>query len=68
MQAAFQSSEIDLDYVLYTDCDVLLMSDVNTCTAPPKPAVIYAGGESQMDQIANTGTCGAFIRYGPPDR
>ena len=49
------ASNIDLDYVLYTDCDVLFMSDVNTCTAPPKPPVMYVGGESGMNQIANTG-------------
>ena len=48
-------SEVDLDYVLYTDCDVLFEKDVNSCTVPPPPATIYVGGESQKDSIANTG-------------
>ena len=32
--------EVDLDYVLYTDCDVLFENDVNTCLAPPMPPVM----------------------------
>ena len=46
---------MELDYVLYTDCDVLFESDINTCSAPPMPSVMYVGGESMPQDIANTG-------------
>ena len=49
------ASEVELDYVLYTDCDVLFESDINTCTAPRMPSVMYVGGESMPQDIANTG-------------
>ena len=51
-------SEVELSYVLYTDCDVLFEKDINTCSAPPPPLVMHVGGESTMESISNTGQFG----------
>jgi hypothetical protein len=51
----FDPSEVDIDYILYTDCDVLFYKAINTCTVPPKPPVMYVGGEARRDTIENTG-------------
>eukprot|EP00981_Chlorochromonas_danica_P014578 scaffold8334_cov164-Ochromonas_danica.AAC.4 len=47
-------SNIDFDYILYTDCDVLFYPSFNINDLP-KPKVISLGGEMKKDEIANSG-------------
>lgn len=44
----------DLDYVLYTDTDVLFFNDFNECSLP-KPRVLYLGPEAQCGTQSNSG-------------
>ena len=48
------SSEVDTEYVLYTDTDVLFFNDFTECSLP-KPAILYMGPENIRKKINNSG-------------
>ena len=52
--ALSNSSQVDTDYVLYTDTDILFLKDFNECSLP-KPSVMMLGGEDVKGKMANTG-------------
>jgi hypothetical protein len=45
---------IDLEYVLYTDTDVLFFKDIDSCSLP-KPSVISIGPENYKNTSGNSG-------------
>ena len=61
LYAQLDPKEVDLEYILYTDCDVLFEKAIDTCTVPPMPPIMYVGGEAFQDSIANTGEMGMAI-------
>eukprot|EP01024_Parvocaulis_polyphysoides_P006298 TRINITY_DN1165_c1_g1_i1.p1 TRINITY_DN1165_c1_g1~~TRINITY_DN1165_c1_g1_i1.p1 ORF type:complete len:379 (-),score=7.58 TRINITY_DN1165_c1_g1_i1:631-1647(-) len=45
---------VDQNYALYTDTDVAIVKEINSCNLP-KPELLYIGAEHQLDKIRNTG-------------
>ena len=60
--AQFDPKEVELEYILYTDCDVLFEKAIDTCTVPPMPPILYVGGEAFQDSIENTGEMDMAMR------
>ena len=52
--ALANNAQVDTEYVLYTDTDVLFLKDFNECSLP-KPSVLMLGGEDVKGKMANTG-------------
>ena len=46
--------DVELEYVLYTDIDVMFMQDITSCTLEA-PDIFAIGGQKKMGEKANTG-------------
>jgi hypothetical protein len=46
--------DVDTEYVLYTDADIMFLSDINSCSLP-KPAIMSIGPEHEHGTKENTG-------------
>ena len=54
IRPTINSTDVDLDYVLYTDTDVLFLKDINELSIP-KPKVISIGPQLHKNRQGNSG-------------
>jgi hypothetical protein len=48
------ATEVDLDYVLWTDPDVIFLEDIDSCTLP-RPRILSVGPDAAMGGVGNCG-------------
>lgn len=54
LRELLQNPDVEPEFVLYTDVDVLLLRDINGCNLP-RPAVVAMGAQQNHGQIENSG-------------
>ena len=61
--------DVNNDYFLYTDSDVLFLRDVNSCSFPAKPRAFLMGPEHIRSNLFSVGfqnsSCGTDQRVQP---
>jgi hypothetical protein len=54
LRKVVNQSEVETDYVLWTDPDVVFMNNIDSCELP-RPRILSIGPESEMGGIGNCG-------------